>query len=315
MSSIRKISVATAGSALLLWVVNLSISSAASAFTVSQESNNNNFLTSLLGSNSGLSDFNITTKGDAAAFGTFNGATAPFGIDQGVVLSTGKVVEIPGQNTKDGSTTASDYDLSTNFNRPGSSTDTHDLAQMDISFKADSTADKLFFQYVFGSEEFKEYGGSAFNDSFKLLLNGVNLAKLTDGKLVTVNNLVSKPGGPFSIDYIDNPAGSNTLTKLDGFTKVLTFEGALNKNATNTLSIQVEDVGDGTRDSAVLIKGGSVGTQAPPVVEPLSPVSPSPTSVPEPSSALGMFTFAALNLAWMLKRQVKKQSLQLKSDI
>ncbi|MBE9226400.1 PEP-CTERM sorting domain-containing protein [Phormidium sp. LEGE 05292] len=253
------------------------------AFTVTQNNNSSDLLNALLGTTSGLSNFSVTTTGNAAAFGTFS--DDPFGLTKGIVLSTGKVVDIPGVNSPG-------TDLSTDFGSPGA---TDDLAQLDINFDADSTADKVFFQYVFGSEEFKEYGGSVYNDSFELLLNGVNLAKLSDGQTVAVNNLATSPTGPFHPDYIDNPAGPGTLTKLDGYTKTLTFEGLLNKNAKNTLSIKIKDVSDGILDSAVLLKGGTLGTVKP---------------VPEPASTLGLLALGAMGAGSMLKRKQQQKGIE-----
>ena len=150
------------------------------------------------------------------------------------------------------------------------------MTQLNLSFFADSTVEKLFFEYVFASEEFREYGGSRYNDDFELLLNGTNFAKLTDGKTVTINNLVpDRNNRPTDHpDYIDNPSLTGlaaNIIKLDGFTKVLGFEGLLQKNQTNVLSIRIKDVGDGSLDSAVFIKGGSVGTvKAEAVPEPMT---------------------------------------------
>jgi hypothetical protein len=225
----------------------------------------------LLGANTGgLSNFSVSLTGNAAASGIFT--NDPFGLISGVVLSTGKVTDIPGQNRKDNDFMGGS-DLSTDFlplDQEG------DFTQLNLSFFADSTAEKLFFEYVFASEEFLEYGGSRYNDDFELLLNGTNFAKLTDAKTVTINNLVPDRYNRSSDhpDYIDNPSLTGlaaNIIKLDGFTKVLGFEGLLKPNQTNVLSISIKDVGDGLLDSAVFIKGGSVGTvKAEAVPEPMT---------------------------------------------
>jgi hypothetical protein len=259
----------------------------AMAFNVTQNNNTSDLLNALLGNTSGLSNFSITTTGNAAAFGLFSGSDA-FGLGSGVVLSTGKVVGIPGVNSPG-------TDLSTGFGTLGDTPGSYDLAKLDISFKADNTKDKVFFQYVFGSEEFKEWAGSSFNDSFELLLNGVNLAKLSNGNTVTINNLVKSPSGPFDPAYIDNPAGPGTLTKLDGYTKILSFEGLLNKNATNSLSIKIKDLGDSALDSGVFLKGGTLGTVT-------------PEKVPEPASTLGLLALGSLGAGSMLKRKQQQKA-------
>ncbi|MEG4251040.1 choice-of-anchor L family PEP-CTERM protein [Microcoleus sp. Pol10D4] len=243
----------------------------AMAFSVGATNNTETLKNNLLGTNTaGLSNFSVSITGNSAAFGTFT--NDPFGLTSGVVLSTGKVAAIPGKNRKDNFTTK-DSDLSTDL---GSEGEEGDLTQLNLSFFADRTVEKLFFQYVFGSEEFPEFGGSKYNDDFELLLNGTNLAKLSDGKTVTINNLVPDPNNRSKDhpDYIDNPSFTGiaaNIIKLDGFTKVLGFEGLLKKNQTNVLSIRIKDVGDGKLDSAVFIKGGSVGTVQPePVPEPMT---------------------------------------------
>jgi hypothetical protein len=243
----------------------------AMAFSVGATNNTETLKNNLLGANAvGLSNFSVSIMGNSAAFGTFT--KDPFGLTSGVVLSTGRVADIRGKNRKD-NFTIENSDLSTDFGPEG---EEGDLTQLNLSFFANSTVEKLVFQYVFASEEFPEFGNSEFNDDFELLLNGTNLAKLSDGKTVTINNLVPDPynRSTYHADYIDNPSLTGiaaNIVKLDGFTKVLGFEGLLKKNQTNVLSIRIKDVGDGKLDSAVFIKGGSVETvQAEPVPEPMT---------------------------------------------
>ena len=238
------------------------------AFSVGATNNIETLKNNLLGTNTaGLSDFSVSITGDEEAFGIFT--NDPFGLTSGVVLSTGKVTDIPGPNL----VSTSGNDLSRDFDPSG---EAGDLAQLNLSFFADSSAEKLFFEYVFGSEEFLEYGGSEFNDSVELLLNGTNLAKLSDGQTVTINNLTPNADDRSTDhpDYINNPSLTGIaadIIKLDGFTKVLGFEGLLQKNQTNVLSIRIKDVGDGNYDSAVFIKANSVGTlKAEAVPEPMT---------------------------------------------
>lgn len=253
----------------------------AMAFVVGATNNNETLKNQLLGNQTaGLSNFSVSVTGNQAAFGTF--ANDPFGLQSGVVLSTGKVADIPGRNIKDNAM-INGSDVNTDFGPKG---ETGDLTQLNLTFFAGSTAEKLFFEYVFASEEFPEFGGSQFNDSFKLLLNGENLVKLSDGKAVTINNLVPNADNRSTDhpDYINNPAVTGlaaNIIKLDGFTKVLGFEGLLKQNQTNILSIRIQDIGDGTLDSAVFIKGGSVSTQK-------------AEAVPEPMTMAGLMMGGAM---------------------
>ncbi len=156
-------------------------------------------------------------------------------------------------------------DLNTDFGLPGIE---NDSISIEIEFDADETAEQLYFQFAFGSEEFAEYAG-LFNDNFSLKLNGFNLARLNDGSAVTINNISSNPFDTDNPDYIYNPVDegvASSETKLDGYTKPLTFVGSLLKNAKNTLEINIEDARDGLLDSAVFIKGGTLGTVKPPPI-------------------------------------------------
>ncbi|MCU0547230.1 MAG: choice-of-anchor L domain-containing protein [Oscillatoriaceae cyanobacterium Prado104] len=261
----------------------------AMAFSIAATNNTETLRNQFLGKHTtGLSNFSISVTGNSAAFGTFS--NDPFGLQSGIVLSTGRVTNIPGRNTKDNDK-INGTDLSADFGREG---EAGDLTELNLSFFADSTAEKLFFEYVFASEEFPEFGGSEFNDDFELLLNGNNLARLSDRKTVTINNLVPDPENRSTdhSDYINNPAATGlaaNIIKMDGFTKVLGFEGLLKQNQTNVLSIRVKDVGDGKLDSAVFIKGGSLGT---------APVE----AVPEPMTVGGLMLGGALLAAAKKKR-------------
>ncbi|MCP2731594.1 choice-of-anchor L domain-containing protein [Limnofasciculus baicalensis] len=304
-----------AGIALLSWMGTPTM-----AFTITQNNTPEDLLSALLGDTTGLSNFAIAPDGNEQAFGLFS--NDPFGLAGGIVLSTGKVIDIPGENKEDGGTIVTNWqnvpnDLSTDFApaAQGVAGMAGDAMSLNISFDTDSTVDKLFFQYVFGSEEFVEFGNSKFNDSFELLLNGINLAKLSDGQTVTINNLIPNPTNPASYhpDFISNPAGAITQTKLDGYTKILGFEGILNKNTRNTLTINIKDIGDGYLDSAVFIKGKSLGT----VLEPNStsvnelpqpPDTKQPQRVVEPSTILSLLGFGALTLTSRRKRHKKLNS-------
>ncbi|MEG4940903.1 choice-of-anchor L family PEP-CTERM protein [Microcoleus sp. F4-D5] len=265
----------------------------AMAFSVGATHNIETLKKNLLGTNTaGLSDFSVSITGNEAAFGTFT--NDPFGLTSGVVLSTGKVTDIPGQNRKD-NLMINGSDLNTDFGPRG---EQGDLTQLNLSFFANSTVEKLFFEYVFASEEFPEFGGSEFNDNFELLLNGTNLAKLSDGKTFTINNLVPDPNNRSAdhADYIDNSSLTGiaaSIIKLDGFTKVLGFEGLLKQNQTNVLSIRIKDVGDGNVDSAVFIKGGSVGTEK-------------AEAVPEPMTVGGLMAGGAMLAAGRKLRDRRK---------
>ena len=159
-------------------------------------------------------------------------------------------------------------DLSTDFGTSGAANDT---TSMEISFSnSNTTPQTVFFQFVVGSEEFAEFGGSDLEDAFSFKLNGLDLAQLSEGEAVTINNLAPTPT-TYHPDLIYNPVGTGPAsneTKLDGYTKVLTFAGPI-VSGSNSLVIEVKDVRDGLFDSAVFLKGGTLGL--------FDPTNPPPT--------------------------------------
>jgi hypothetical protein len=108
---------------------------------------------------SGITVSNVSCSGATSnASGTFTNGTATVGFDQGLVLTTGTVDCIPGPNNS------------------GSGTGGGTTSSLKFDFT--SNTGKVFFQYVFGSEEYNEVVNSGFNDQFQLLLNGTNIALL-----------------------------------------------------------------------------------------------------------------------------------------
>ena len=69
----------------------------AMAFSVGATNNIQTLTNNLLGPHTaGLSNFSVSIMGNEEAFGIFT--NDPFGLKSGVVLSTGKVAGLPGQN-------------------------------------------------------------------------------------------------------------------------------------------------------------------------------------------------------------------------
>jgi hypothetical protein len=228
-------------------------------FTIVQNDDPSQLLSALLGADpdtyKGLSNFNLQLVGDGRAFGTFT--NDPFSLGSAVAISTGQVRDLAGVNS-------SGTDLITDLGLPGLEGDsifaifTFDVVDLAI-------ANRIYFQYVFGSEEFVEYAGSQFNDVFELSVNGTNYARLSNGNNVSINNLVGSPTGPFNSDYIDNPVGTGAAsaeTKLDGYTKPLLLTAPLQQGS-NTLVINLADLGDGIYDSGVFLKAGTLGSVLP----------------------------------------------------
>jgi hypothetical protein len=199
-----------------------------------------------------------------ASAGFFTGGMAAgIGIEEGIVLSSGYITNAIGPNSSESITgfvlTGGDADLDALI--PGFTTEDATVLQFD--FVPDFST--LYFEYVFGSDEYNEFVGSSYNDVFGFFLNGTNIALIPSTTTpVSINNvnLSSNPA------YYKNNSPGPFCTEMDGFTTKLVASGTVTPNTTNTIKLAVADAGDSSYDAWVYIKGGSFGG-----VDPEVPVS------------------------------------------
>ncbi len=225
----------------------------------------------------GVSISNVTYTGADVAAGTFTGGTGIIDFDSGIILSSGNVANVIGPNVLDGKTTvngsAGDPDLNLLSGFP-----TYDAAVLEFDFVANT--DKVFFQYVFASDEYNEYVNSSFNDTFAFIIGGttncaVVPATATPVSINTINN-----GNPFGSGVITNPAlyinndlsdGGGTInTEMDGLTVTLLCEAVVTPNVATHMKLAIADASDSVLDSVVFLKQGSFSTTPPPGGVPVS---------------------------------------------
>jgi hypothetical protein len=229
-----------------------------------------NVANSLIGE--GVSISNVSYIGADRAAGTFSGGTGIIGFEKGVILSTGNIASVVGPNTSSGTTTVNetpgDSDLDILAGNP-----TYDAAILAFDFIPNGN--KVYFQYVFSSEEYNEYVNSPFNDVFGFFINNgntiINCAVVGGNQepvsINTINN--GNPygtGGPNSDLYINNDLLSPDdliNTEMDGLTVVLTCEADVAENQTNHIKLAIADASDYILDSNVFIEQNSFTTKAP----------------------------------------------------
>jgi hypothetical protein len=199
----------------------------------------------------GVTLANASYRGDPAAAGTFSAAQAAIGIEAGVVLSTGNAADVVGPN--------SDASRGTNNLRAGDATvdmlaapyRTVDAAVLE--FDVTPAAATISIRYVFGSEEYPEFVGTAYSDVMAIFVNGVNCAN-HDGHPVgvnTINKIVN------SALFIDNDNGARD-TQMDGLTVALECVAAVTPGMPNHVRIAIADTGDAAYDSAVFLAAGGI---------------------------------------------------------
>lgn len=219
----------------------------------------------------GVTVSNIVYNGSPTAIGKFVGTNTNLGIDSGIVITTGMISGLDGPEGPNGQSNAG-----VELNTPGTtlfstiiSGVTYDAATLEFDFIPSS--DTVRFKYVFGSEEYPEFAppnNADYNDIFGFFISGPgivgqqNIAKLSNGALVSINNINAITNPSFFIDNGDGLSApqnaSSSYIQYDGFTKVLEAISKVQCGQTYHLVIAIADVGDGAYDSGIFLQASSL---------------------------------------------------------
>jgi len=229
----------------------------------------------------GVTVSNVQYTGAPLSAGTFAGGadagsgTANIGIASGVILSSGNIASVVGPNTSGSISTSTGFSGDPDLSAIAGG-DTLDAAVLEFDFVP--SGDKVFFQYIFASEEYNEFVNSTFNDVFGFFINGVNCGTvgnpLVPVSVNTINN--GNPfgsGGPNAVLYQNNEIAAIN-TEMDGLTVVLTCEAVVIPNAANHAKLAIADTADDRLDSNVFLSGGSITTIRPVEAAPATPQVP-----------------------------------------
>ncbi len=265
-----------------LFATILTTAGTVQAIVVTPENSAANLTSALLGS--GITVTGSTLSGQSsggASSGVYTNAAGTYGIGSGVVLSTGNVSDYrTGPNNALDTTT--EYGSAATAAQEalldpisGGTFQHFDVTQLDITFDVGQSVNSIFFNVIFGSEEFDEFVGTQFIDAFGIYLNGVNIA-LFDGLPVNVNHP--------NMDFINGTELDGILDPTDGAgDPIMLFESAVEAGSTgNTLTFIIGDSGDQRLDSTVFISG--FGAVNPGGGTPGGGNPPGTIEVPEPAS-------------------------------
>jgi hypothetical protein len=192
----------------------------------------------------------------------FTGGTPAFGIDTGIIISSGGVTGAVGPNNSGSVTTVTG--MTTQIVDPQLQAlvplkTIVESAVLEFDF-VPLTDTVIACKFVFGSEEYPEFVNTNYNDVFGFFISGPNPL----GGTFVSHNLALIPGStiPISIDnlnalinsqyYIDN-SGGQTL-QYDGNTIPIMLQQAVTPGQLYHFKIAVADAGDASYDSGVFMK-------------------------------------------------------------
>ncbi|MGH1387054.1 choice-of-anchor L domain-containing protein, partial [Kordia sp.] len=225
------------------------------------------------------------------SYGYFNRGTSNFPFEEGVVLTTSDINQIPGPNDSDlslgGTAWTGDADIAALLQIPVGQTFNATV----IEFEFTPTTDRLSFRYLLASEEYTQNFPCSFADGFAFILSGPGIPTTNnynhDADPATPDisvdlggqNIALVPGTniPVSITNIHNlttcgagQLGSVALpeffdavlsgtgaTDFNGQTVVLTAESDVTPNATYTIKLVIAENTDASFDSGIFIEAGS----------------------------------------------------------
>ena len=216
----------------------------------------------------GVMQTNFSPVNDQAAQWNINSNTIPslgfYANQNGILLTTGNAQVAVGPNNSGTKTQApalpieGDVDLAIL-----SGSIIRNVAVLEFDFVA--TASTLSFDYIFGSEEYPEWVGTAYNDVFGFFLSGPgitgpfsnnakNIALLPTGEYVMINNVNHFNNTPY---YTNNGTGTTPLlnpdVQYDGLTKKLKATSDLQYGGLYHIKFAIANVADTAYDSGLFI--------------------------------------------------------------
>lgn len=229
----------------------------------------------------GVRAYNIQYTGHPNAVGFFNGTQSNMGLDSGIILTTGTILNALGPNNNTMTTginqTPGDSALSLIAGQP-----TRDAAILEFDFVPSS--DTVKFRYVFASEEYYEGVCTPYNDVFAFLISGPSISGVQNIALIPNTNLpvtissvnegiigqpIYQPDSTYpwcylnyTPYYVDNSTPPGTSVEYDGFTVVLTAKAVVVPCQTYHIRLAIADGGnDDTWDSGVFLEAGSFNSR------------------------------------------------------
>lgn len=248
--------------------------------------------------NTGLTITGGTYTGAADQGGTYTGfdirsLTNHLVIQDGILLTTGLAADALGPNLNSQQSTshgtAGDPDLTTLMAQP-----TFDANALTLQFTAAPGTSSVLFDFIFGTEEFRELRGNLVVDAFAVYVDGTQV--VLDAGTPAVPPFPGAPPRPMTVNNdfvtVDNSfigAADNLNIEYDGLTPRLRTRAPLNTSlATHTIKFVIADTGAADFDSGAFItrlQGSAVL------------IGPTQASTGEPTPGIVQFSAAEYSVA------------------
>lgn len=206
-------------------------------------------------------------NGPDKSYGYFNANGSSFPFQEGIVLSTGRLINVQGPNTSlsddDANGWGGDEDLEYALNE----SNTINATILEFNFRA--VADQISFRYLFASEEYQEGNSNTcqYSDLFGFLIRKEtetiydNIALVpgttTPVKVTTVHSGIPGACQPINEAYFGGWNDSNAPINFNGQTAVLTATANVIPNETYHVKLVIADEQNYRYDSAVFLEAGS----------------------------------------------------------
>jgi len=205
--------------------------------------------------------------GTDQSYGFFDATGTTFPLQSGVVLSTGRLSNVPGPNTNlsddDAAGWSGDLDLETVLGEDNTFNATI------LEFNFETISEQISFRYLFASEEYQEDNSNTCNysDLFGFLIRPegsstyTNIALVpgtsTPVKVTTVHPEVPGACDAINEEYFGSYNNADAPINFNGQTTVLTASTSVIPNETYHVKLVIADEQNYRYDSAVFLEAGS----------------------------------------------------------
>lgn len=206
--------------------------------------------------------------GGDLSYGYFNKNGSVFEVENGIMLSSGKLSEAVGSFSGIQSATASGWGGDPDLERGASITSTTNATILEFDFISNQS-DKISFDYMFLSEQYLRSGDPGtcgYTDGFAFLIKKIgdpdytNIAVIPGTQTPITSNNVRGSGGKCSAvneNYFGHYNPDYSPVSFNGQTAILTARAEVIPGQKYHIKLVIADQGNGLYDSGVVLKAGS----------------------------------------------------------